>query len=515
MPPCFESRSPFLGLGNDSTAGTRCASLVTMRSTCRWNTYAPAFLALGWVAVCLFSAPAAMAQVAGAPKQKTIPGVVEAQSCAECHQAITNRSVRHTQAAADCAACHVQIGEKVAHKFAFPVAKEELCLKCHQLPAEQHSHVPVSEGKCMECHDPHGSEHKAHLVADPNKGLCLKCHSDMQKKAFVHGPVAVGACSTCHKPHSSALPKLLIADANALCITCHADTGKAQDGMHVHKALEQGCVKCHDSHSSDHKFQLRESSPNLCLQCHQEKFTKLTEGSAIVHGAINMEGGCTTCHEPHASKLTALQRTNQIDSCLKCHDKQLKMADGKMLSNMATLLGANTEKHGPIRDGHCTVCHDPHAAQKFRLLSDDYPDTFYAKFSLEQYQLCFKCHSPDLVTKQKGQGITQFRNGTQNLHALHVNQEKGRTCRACHEVHASKRPSHIRESVPFGNSNWLLEINYEKTEMGGSCSPGCHAPKKYERSGASTSGLIATPPSAPTQPSPAPAATPPGAETKK
>lgn len=446
-------------------------------------------------------AAAAQAQVAGAPKPPTQP--VAPQNCTtECHQPIVKHTFRHNPVAADCTACHVQVGDPATHKFSFSVPKDELCLKCHQLPAEKHSHAPVRDGKCTECHDPHGSEHKAELKGDPNRDLCVKCHNtEFMKKAFVHGPVAVGACATCHKAHSSETPKLLIADANTLCKTCHADTGKPEQGVHVHKALDQGCVNCHDAHASDHKFQLRETAPKLCLTCHKDKFDQLTANGAIVHGAVTDEGGCTSCHEPHASRLAGLQRTTQPGTCLKCHDKSMKGPEGKPLTNMATLLAANPDKHGPIRDGQCTACHDPHAAKKFRLLSEDYPDKFYSPFSLDLYKLCFKCHSPDLVLKPNGQGITEFRDGGRNLHSLHVNQEKGRTCRACHEVHASKRPSHVRESVPFGSSSWMLEINFEKSAQGGSCAPGCHAPKKYDR--LSPVGPMPSAAAAPASPQPA------------
>lgn len=447
--------------------------------------------ATAWVAAgaSLFMAAPGLSQVAGAPKtpptQNPLPTPnIPPQSCTttECHVPIAKHTVRHSQTAADCTACHVQIGEAAAHKFSFTSAKEDLCVKCHQLPLQQHAHAPVKDGKCMDCHDPHGSEFKAELVSDPNRDLCVKCHAaNFKNKSFVHGPVAVGACTTCHKPHSSENPKLLLADPNTLCKTCHADTGKPEEGVHIHKALDQGCVNCHDPHASDHKFQLREVAPKLCLTCHKDKFEQATAGAAVVHGAITQDGGCTTCHEPHASKLPGLQRTVQPDTCLKCHDKPLKNNAGKPMTNMAALLAANPEKHGPIREGHCTVCHDPHASPKFQLLSEDYPEKFYSPFSPDLYRLCFKCHSQDLVMKQNGTGITQFRDGVKNLHALHVNQEKGRTCRACHEVHASQRASHVRESVPFGSSNWMLEINFKSDEEGGSCAPGCHAPKTYKR----------------------------------
>jgi hypothetical protein len=33
--------------------------------------------------------------------------------------------------------------------------------------------------------------------------------------------------------------------------------------------------------------------------------------------------------------------------------------------------------------------------------------------------------------------------------------------------------------VPFGA--WYLPLNFQKTENGGSCLPGCHKLKKYDR----------------------------------
>jgi predicted CXXCH cytochrome family protein len=408
------------------------------------------------------------------------------QTCAnECHKEVFNHKVMHGPVQRDCAACHIQTGEAKDHKFAFLVPKEQLCVRCHALPHETSLHAPVKEGKCTECHDPHGSDHTHVLVADPGRDLCMKCHQkDFAKSKFVHGPVAVGACIVCHKAHSSTQPKLLSQDPKTLCLSCHSEIQtKSEGGLHVHAALEQGCSGCHDPHASDHKFQLRQTAPQLCLSCHKDKFDQMTAGAAVVHGAITAEGGCTACHEPHSSRTVALQRGVQPDTCLSCHDKQLTTPAGAVVANMAALLKANPNRHGPIREGDCTACHNPHAAQNFRLLTDNYPAQFYAAFKVDTFKLCFKCHAQELATKPTGTGLTKFRNGEQNLHFLHVNQEKGRTCRACHEVHASTRPAHIRDSVPFGNSGWMLDINFEQTINGGSCAPGCHTPKTYNRTG--------------------------------
>ncbi len=76
--------------------------------------------------------------------------------------------------------------------------------------------------------------------------------------------------------------------------------------------------------------------------------------------------------------------------------------------------------------------------------------------------------------------LTNFRDGSRNLHYVHVhNTDRGRTCRACHEVHAAKQPHRIREGVPYGTAGWVLKINYTKTPTGGTCTKTCHETKTY------------------------------------
>ena len=95
--------------------------------------------------------------------------------------------------------------------------------------------------------------------------------------------------------------------------------------------------------------------------------------------------------------------------------------------------------------------------------------------------MCFGCHNKEVATKEFTETLTDFRNGKLNLHFLHVNREKGRSCKACHEVHAGSQEKHIAKDVPYGKSNWMLPINYTKTETGGSCVVGCHKVKPYDR----------------------------------
>jgi predicted CXXCH cytochrome family protein len=169
-----------------------------------------------------------------------------------------------------------------------------------------------------------------------------------------------------------------------------------------------------------------------------------------------------------------------MDLCLSCHDKEVKTPGGRDLTNMKKLLTENKEHHGPIKQKDCSGCHNPHGSDEFRILKEKYASEFYMPFNPENYSLCFKCHNRTIVQDPETTTLTNFRNVTINLHFKHINKrEKGRTCRACHETHASNYPKHIRESVPFGK--WQFDMNYLKTETGGSCAPGCHGLRKYDR----------------------------------
>jgi predicted CXXCH cytochrome family protein len=168
-----------------------------------------------------------------------------------------------------------------------------------------------------------------------------------------------------------------------------------------------------------------------------------------------------------------------IDVCLKCHDGVIKV-DKYELAHMKQLLAANPEHHGPIQGKECSGCHKPHGSAFFRLLTNEYPKEFYAPFRESNYDLCFRCHDSSLVKEERTATLTEFRDGNRNLHFVHVNKTpKGRTCRSCHETHASTLPNHIRISVPFGT--WSLPVGFKKSENGGSCESGCHAVQKYDR----------------------------------
>lgn len=400
----------------------------------------------------------------------------------DCHAALQDKAFVHGPLnKGSCSPCHVQLKSDL-HQFELSSKTEELCQKCHVLLMRNHIHQPVVDGNCVGCHDPHQSDFQFMLQADPSRDLCLICHKDdsFMKKQKLHEPVADGACILCHEPHSSWMPKLLVAEGTELCMPCHRETIEAaRQARHVHPALDEDCVNCHDPHGSDLPSQLLREPRKLCVSCHAD-IEQLITTSPIVHSPVNEGQQCVTCHHGHSSMLPKLLKKSALDTCLTCHDRKITLKDGRKTEDMATLLKENPNHHGPIRQADCSACHDPHASSHFNLLKQAYPELFYAPFDPENYKLCFTCHREELVSSENGVGVTQFREGNINLHYVHVHREdRGRTCRACHAVHASKTYAHISESVPYGQ--WRYKLGFTPTVNGGSCDSACHKARDYDR----------------------------------
>ncbi|MBI5086090.1 MAG: cytochrome C [Acidobacteria bacterium] len=370
-------------------------------------------------------------------------------------------------------------------KSPHPPTSGKKCLQCHEaLGKKKVLHSPVNEQQCDSCHIVPAAGGLSKLSDQP-ESLCFTCHDkDSFLKGNVHGPVAVGGCLACHDPHSSDTPHLTRSSGPDLCFSCHEDMkARLAASPFRHKTVDSGCITCHSPHSSPQKFQLKAAAPDLCASCHKEVMAQAAS-SAVKHSAVTSGQACLTCHDPHVAQTRPQLRADGVATCLNCHDKAVT-AGGAPLTDMKGLLAGNQDHHGPIRDKDCTGCHSPHGGPHFRLLKENYPKEFYAPFRESNFALCFGCHDSALPRDEKTTTLTDFRDGDRNLHFVHVNKTpKGRTCRACHETHASSSPNHIRKSVPFGA--WSLPVNFAKSENGGTCSPGCHAPQTYDRKKLST-----------------------------
>ncbi|MHC4852687.1 MAG: cytochrome c3 family protein [Planctomycetota bacterium] len=409
--------------------------------------------------------------------------VVKQMDCitSECHADMGKKLFVHGPVRVKkCRICHKQPDPEM-HDFTPTKKGAAACLGCHEMELRQHVHAPVAEGQCLQCHDPHESTRRFQLRARSQKALCAECHDTSRSltKKFPHGPVVAGKCTLCHDPHSSYHPRLLNSRASFLCLTCHSGVEqKLKESTHWHQPVNENCALCHDAHGSDHRHQLKDEAQAQCLDCHEAKRSEI-ESATVYHEALMREDGCSNCHQSHASRFPKLldQPVNEI--CARCHDKPQKRPDGTVVAPISKTVGESKFLHGPIRTGDCTSCHNSHGAKTFRMLRGEYPQSFYAPFDVRLYTLCFACHDARAFTTERTTTLTDFRHGDRNLHLLHVNKEtKGRTCRACHRTHASNRPMHMAEKVPFGG--WEITLNFRITPSGGSCAPGCHKPETYD-----------------------------------
>jgi predicted CXXCH cytochrome family protein len=300
-------------------------------------------------------------------------------------------------------------------------------------------------------------------------------------------------CSTCHKNKDPKNPgPLLSTNINASCIECHEDFKKTVTLKFKHKPMETRCTLCHSPHDSM-KVKLLVNEPDaLCLTCHEP--IKNAANSKCKHDPLTTDKKCLTCHNPHASANEHLLAKPAFELCMDCHGKDgVTNHAGKVLVNMKTLLSTSPEQHGPVASKECTACHLPHGSEEHSLVNDQYPSTFYSPYDAKVYALCFQCHEEAAFATPTTTTATQFRNGDKNLHFVHVNKaERGRSCRACHEIHASTHKHQIRDAVPYGKSNWVLKLNFNQRADGGSCAGTCHATRSYTNVVLKVAAVIST-----------------------
>lgn len=390
---------------------------------------------------------------------------------AECHERFMpgKMAFQHEPVSAGkCGECHAQPYRE--SKFSGS-GQNITCSKCHrkleyEIQTSGFVHGPVKEGDCTSCHDPHGSDLKYYLK-QPYGRLCTMCHNlkGLYSGASVHEPVKDGNCGVCHDVHASNYRSRLTDTGVNLCLSCHEGmvAGMAYD--HVHAPLiKTGCTDCHDPHSGKDNLRLKASSGELCFTCHEEKRNEISQYTRKHKPAA--EGNCVACHSPHFSISKYLLRDKVDSLCFSCHKDNSVWKERRF-------------QHGPVAQGNCSACHNPHGSDNAFILRLSFPHKFYSAYEKGKYDLCFNCHKEALITAKRTSTATNFRNGEVNLHMLHVNQKKGRTCSACHNIHASDQYDHLREEFQFGSSS--IPLYYFKTATGGRCVPGCHKERGYDR----------------------------------
>jgi predicted CXXCH cytochrome family protein len=313
------------------------------------------------------------------------------------------------------------------------------------------------------------------------KNKCLECHGKLTEKKIIHKPV-IDECDKCHKSNGKEHPKddvegfALTLEVPQLCYSCHEEKSILKEQVHA-PVKEGDCLSCHVVHSSNNEHLLSAVVPGLCYSCHND-LKKTIETAAVGHQAVKEGKYCLNCHSPHSSSEKKMLVLAEPDACYSCHNKTIKVGE-RNIADIKSMIEKSKYVHGAIENNGCSACHNPHASENKFLLTKSFPSGNYSPAQKQNYELCMDCHESALFEEAQTKESTGFRNGDKNLHFVHVNKDKGRTCIDCHNVHASNNLFLIADKIQFGE--WQMPIKFQKLPKGGSCAPGCHSEKKYER----------------------------------
>ena len=382
-----------------------------------------------------------------------------------------------------CLECHKT---DAAGTFTLAGEREEICGWCHgDLTRGRRGvpwtsvHAPVRAGACLTCHSPHLSAAKG-LPAENAPG-CAGCHAAVTERLktdrFIHGPMSLGDCRLCHAVHASTEPKLLVRPATALCTDCHSDAlppAGTPAALQPHPMIPEGqCGRCHEPHSSENQRLLRQPAGRLCQGCHEGKTRSFHEAKGF---SIYV---CSKCHDLHRPSQPHLIMDTSRSLCTTCHDFRAAavfthsfVAEGRCFlchsfhevsleRDVASLcLGCHRdnprlpEAHRGIAIGsaRCTGCHQPHQANRDKLLRSQEHTPFKnrscelchrdraAKLGPTLAPLCVDCHRNKVADASAASMHPPFRDGDcSGCHRSHnadaenlLKEPEGQLCLECH-----------------------------------------------------------------------------------
>jgi predicted CXXCH cytochrome family protein len=316
--------------------------------------------------------------------------------CAFCHVMDTSgaKVVHQPMKSGECSGCHDPHGG-FDTKFLRAKSMTRMCNSCHQdvIGGRKHVHGPVAAGACGACHEPHQADHEQLLIAT-GKDLCLGCHREMQQQLaempFKHEP-AEKECQSCHDAHAADYAMIVRAAPLKVCTdACHDDVKQSVfQARHKHSAVteESACVNCHTPHGGELARLMKARPLDMCLDCHDQpvkgndgrmvsSIADMTGEAGFKHGPV-ADGTCGGCHDVHGSNISRLLvdpypatfyapfELSDYKLCFECHDQQLVLLrqtegltgfrDGQ---NNLHFVHVNKAKRGRT----CRACHKTHVA---------------------------------------------------------------------------------------------------------------------------------------------------------
>ena len=343
---------------------------------------------------------------------------------AECHAPFDSAKYLHQPAADnDCISCHEVVDgvHPAAGSVKLVVPEPELCLQCHENPAENMSnpHSVLADG-CTGCHDPHQSDLPA-LVLQPGGKLCLTCHDGVMdgktiktKGQTIYG-VAVGAMDLFGE-----------VDETGLVAGIENIEDCTPEAKYVHGPVSAGsCYFCHESHGSDNQAMLTLPGNGTCVACHAE-IKKISDTAVSQHEPV-ANGNCWDCHAPHVSNYKPYLKAfypeefyvpyenENFALCFNCHDKNAflyeRTSEATEFRNRDQNLHyfhVNRSDKGRV----CKSCHGVHGGDQEKLLMSSVPG--FGKWDIpltwandgERATCYVGCHRPK--TYDRGQKIKNW-----------------------------------------------------------------------------------------------------------
>jgi predicted CXXCH cytochrome family protein len=156
--------------------------------------------------------------------------------CYRCHASIKTLAQKpdaHKALASGCTTCHTP--HAADEKGLIKTDEHTVCLSCHKKIKEQMATsvsvhpIKAGGGRCTICHEPHQSPN-AHLLKGNINAVCSKCHTGHAQFGHPIGSNVIDprtkeplTCISCHDPHGTQQRMTLRADPQrALCMECHA-----------------------------------------------------------------------------------------------------------------------------------------------------------------------------------------------------------------------------------------------------------------------------------------------------
>ena len=399
----------------------------------------------------------------------------------ECHESLMTKSLIHSPLNDGCETCHEKKDGKHPDangpEFSLMDSGAALCETCHESEVNKKVvHAPFYNGECTKCHSPHSSNLVSLIKGENQKEICEECHqANDQDNKFGHGPYVSNQCLSCHVGHQSEFKSLVNSKDPELCFQCHQGKEFDLELANVHPVFKEGCLDCHSPHTSPASNMLVTSGNELCYTCHKSVESDVNT-SKVVHQPLSKNGTCVSCHSPHAGELTNLLVNEQPNLCFNCHSENITNKE-----KYIDVYGRLTKEfvHKPLLENLCTDCHLPHVSKNSNLLAEAFPDGNYTKPKIDNFSMCFQCHDSKKITNKVTNLDTGFRDGSKNLHSVHVMKKKSISCQSCHDMHGADNAHIIGNVVYFGK--WEMPINYVVNENGGTCLPGCHVQYSYDR----------------------------------